>query len=357
MKPRSSAEWLRRLSILLIALISVYMAIQLLPYFKMVIGNLLRMLTPFFIALLIAYLLHPFVNYLQRGMPRPVAILIIYTTFFGVMIYALIKGMPYVITQLKHFAEQIPDWIQVYRKHVNDIYLATSNWPETLHDNFDQILSSVENTLKSFIHGVVSWLQGLVKSFFTILLIPFLVFYFLKDADKMRRYFWHIVPESWRPTGRELTHKIDQQLGNFIRGQLLVCAALIVVAFIGLWFLDVPYPLILGMFIGITDIIPFFGPIIGAVPAILIAATVSVKTVILVGVLILVIQFLEGNIISPLIVGRSVHVHPVWIMLSLVVGETFAGILGLLLAVPIFLAIRVIVNHYAEQRKKIDKGI
>ena len=105
------------------------------------------------------------------------------------------------------------------------------------------------------------------------------------------------------------------------------------------------YPLLLGTIIGITNVIPYFGPIIGAVPAVIIAASISVKMVIIVGVVVLVLQFLEGNILSPLIVGKSLHMHPVLIMFGLLVGGEIAGVAGLIIAVPVLAILKAFVLH------------
>ena len=105
------------------------------------------------------------------------------------------------------------------------------------------------------------------------------------------------------------------------------------------------YPLLLGALIGITNIIPYFGPIFGAIPAALIAASISVKMIIIVVVIVLVLQFLEGNILSPLIIGKSLHMHPIFIMFALLVGGEVGGVIGLIIAVPILAVIKVSVIH------------
>ena len=112
-----------------------------------------------------------------------------------------------------------------------------------------------------------------------------------------------------------------------------------------LWFYHVPYALLLGVIIGVTNIIPYIGPIIGAVPAAIIAATISIKLVITIVIIIFVLQFLEGNVLSPLIVGKSLHIHPLFIMLALLLGGEFGGVLGLILAVPILAVVKISILH------------
>ena len=107
------------------------------------------------------------------------------------------------------------------------------------------------------------------------------------------------------------------------------------------------YPLVLGAIIGITNVIPYFGPIIGAIPAMIIAATMSVKMVMTVAIIVLVLQFFEGNILSPLIVGKSLHMHPLFIMLALLAGGELGGMVGMIFSIPILAVLKVFVYMHA----------
>lgn len=343
MKHISSIEWIKRLTIILLICIIGYIIIKLTPVFHPFFMILKIILYPVFISLVITYLLHPIVEFLHRkGLPRTLAILIIYIIFFGGVGIGIIKGAPYLLQQFKDFSAQIPKLNHFYEENINRVYHVT---PEAFHRHFNGLLLSVERWANGITESVIGSLKGFFQSFFVIVTIPLLVFYFLKDITKIKKGLWELTPTRWRDSGRAIMHEIDISLGNYIRGQLYVALLLACLGSLGLWVIKVPYPLLLGIFIGITDIIPYFGPIIGAVPALLIASTVSIKAAIFVIVLIFVLQFLEGNIIGPLIVGKTAAIHPVYIMLSLLVGGEIAGILGLLLAVPAFVVLRILVTH------------
>lgn len=151
---------------------------------------------------------------------------------------------------------------------------------------------------------------------------------------------------------------VDKSLGGYIRGQLLVCLVIGVISATLFWVFGMKYPLLLGFIIAITNIIPYFGPIIGAVPAVIIAATLSVKMVIITLIIIVVLQFVEGNILSPLIVGKSLHMHPLIIMLSLLAGGEAGGIIGLIMAVPILAILKISLIHARKllmNRQRTDK--
>ena len=176
-------------------------------------------------------------------------------------------------------------------------------------------------------------------------LIPFIAFYILKDYEELKKMLWYVTPKRWRNQGRAFLRDVDASLGGYIRGQMLVCGTIGFVAALLFWLFGMKYPLLLGAIIGITNVIPYFGPIIGAVPAVIIAATMSVNMVITVVIIVFVLQFLEGNILSPLIVGKSLHMHPLFIMLALLAGEEVGGIIGMILAIPILAILKVFVLH------------
>src|SRR5699024_3658642 len=140
-----------------------------------------------------------------------------------------------------------------------------------------------------------------------------------------------------------LLHAVDKSLGNYIRGQLIVCLFVGITTWITFELIDVNYPLILGIIMGLTNVIPYFGPIIGLVPAVAIAVTESTKLVIYVLISVLGIQIIESNLLSPYIVGKSINIHPIAIIFALLLGGKVGGIIGMVIAVPTLTIAKVIV--------------
>lgn len=349
----SALEWIKRLTILMLIFLNGYLLYKLIPFLDSIFHFIITVLFPFIVAALIAYLFHPLVEKCHhKGVPRSLAILVIYLLFFGLTGYGLFKGMPPLIHQLRSFDDEIPKYAAMYHHHLNDVYQST---PEAVHNHVNGILAKVGQGINHLIKKIISVVTWIFQSFFTLLIIPFLSFYFLKDFERVKKGISAITPKRWHQPGKALFHEIDDSLGKYIRGQLYVCLLLAVLAFFGLWLLKVPYPLMLSIFIGITDIIPYFGPLIGAIPVVFMAATMSLKKIILVLVLVGILQLLEGNVIGPLIVGKSVDVHPVYIMLSLLIGAEIGGVIGMLFAVPVFVILRVITRHIRGHYAGIDK--
>ncbi|HET7578008.1 MAG TPA: AI-2E family transporter [Bacillales bacterium] len=358
MKKVSSVEWLVRLTILLLLFLCCYLLIKLAPLWQPLLSAFFAVLTPFLVATLFTYLLMPLVEALhRRKVPRPLAIALIYVIFFGALGFGIVKGVPYLIDQLKALMKQIPEFVKLYKQGVNEFYYQTSDLPETVHDHFRGVLHSAQVYADHVIENVIKGLKGLARSFLTILTVPVLVFYFLNDYDRIRKTTAAIVPNKWHRAGKTILSDIDETLGGYIRGQIFVCFCLAVIAAFGLWILGIPYFVLFGIIIGVTDIIPYFGPILGAAPVAFVAATISWQMLLYVLGLIIVLHFLEGNFLSPLIVGRSLHMHPVMIILALLVGEQVGGLLGLLIAVPAFAVIRVLFIHFRERifTREIDK--
>lgn len=353
MRSSSTIIWLIRVAVVLISFLCVYIFLKLTPIWKPVFDIIVTVFIPILISGFITYLLHPVVEGLHnRGIPRTVAILSIYLLFFGGFGLGLYKLLPQITDQLRDLSENLPFLINTYHGWIEEIDFRTEHFPDWLHTRIEQGFSSIEEGISHFISSILSFIKGLLNSIILIAIIPFIVFYMLKDFELFKKALWYITPRKWRRSGIELLKDVDESLGNYIRGQLLVCFIIGIAATASLWITGMSYPLILGTTIGITNIIPYFGPIIGAIPAIIVASTISVKMIIIVIIIILVLQFLEGNVLSPFIVGKSLHMHPVIIILALVVGEEIGGVIGLIVAVPVLAVLRVVLFHV---KKNIEK--
>lgn len=346
-------KWLIRFVSLLVILLCGYVFLLLAPFWLPILTVVVRVSIPFLIAGIITYLLHPIVEQMKNiGIARPISILMIYIVFIFLFAHLLIKGTPYLIEELKDLIDNIPHFANIYRESVSDFYKQTSMMPDGFRTKAEGWLTNIEAFAAEGVVGTVTNLRGLLDYFLMIIIVPFLVFYFLKDFPLIEKLSWYVTPRKYRSSGRQLLKNINISLGNYIRGQLLVCSVVALIATIGLWLIDMPYAVILGIFIGITNIIPYFGPIIGALPVAIIAFTESFQLVLFGLAVNFGIQLIEGNILSPLIVGKSLHMHPILIMFALIVGAEVSGVIGLILAVPILAIIKVIVMHVRESFEK-----
>ncbi|CAM3818812.1 AI-2E family transporter [Mesobacillus zeae] len=339
-------KWFYRLGFLLLLFAVIYTFLKIrqvwIPAAEM-IGSLI---VPFFVGAFITYLLHPVVDFLhQKGLHRGIAVFIIYTLFFSFTGYGIYKGIPLFISQLEDLSENAPIFAAQYREWIESIEHQTSSWPGGVHERIDEFIAALENSLDNILGRIISILLSLMNSIVSLAVIPFIAFYMLKDHDQIKKAAWYMSPKSWREPGQQFLRDVDLSLGRYIRGQLLVCLAIGTISALLFSIAGMPYAVLLGVIVGITNVIPYFGPVIGAIPAVIIAATISIKLMLTCAIIVFTLQFIEGNILSPLIVGKSIHMHPLIIMFALLAGGQAGGIAGMVLAVPIVVILRAAIVH------------
>ena len=331
----------------ILVLTVLFLLVKLSSLFGYVVFFVKGLLLPFFIALIISYLLHPIVSMLHnRGVPRSLAVLLIYILFFGSLAIIVVNAFPVLMSQIKDLAEQLPEMVKKFEGWLEGIRTDHVNpFPKSLQDGIDNALNNIEKKITGSFGNVLEWINNTIEVLFTIVLVPFVAFYILKDYKILEKTIITFVPRKNRREIIRLARDIDEALGNYIRGQLIVCAIIGVLAYIGYLIIGLPYSLVLASIVAITNIIPYIGPFIGAAPALLVAISISWKLALTTIVVNLIIQMIEGNVVSPQIVGRRLHIHPLFIIFSLLVGGEVAGIVGLILAVPIFAIFKVIIQH------------
>lgn len=349
-KKRTDEEIKRWLMILVLITVMAFLLcgfILLLLIIWPFLQKLLVVILPFLISGFIIYLLHPLVEKLESlKVPRPLSILILFCLFVLASIGIIMKAIPYVVQEGKELLEQIPFMANAYRALLSDLHHQIDFLPESFSVQLDQWIKRGEEWIAESIIRAGTLLMGLFDWILLFIVIPFVVFYGLKDFPLLRRVSWYITPMRARTEGKELVSALDGALGGYIRGQIIVGILVGVLAWIGFWFIDMPYGLLLAVFIGFTNIIPYFGPLLGMFPVVLVALTESVQLVFYALILILVIQNIESNIFSPVIVGKSLHMHPLLIIFALVAGNEVAGIIGLILAVPVLAVFKVFILHF-----------
>lgn len=305
---------------------------------------------PFLASLIVCYVLEPVVELLtKRRVPRTASILLIYFAFLLIVVVAVLNAAPIVSRQVTQLVNNFPvlvtkvnSWIDVVNSHKQ--YL-----PDAVRVGVENVLTHIEKSFTGSFTRVFQFLSGAVNTIFIAFVVPFLVFYMLRDARVIGRSIVSLAPEPQRPLLQTLLQNIHETLGNYIRGQFLVMLSVGILAFVGYLIIGMPYALLLALTLAFADIVPYLGPFIGAAPAVLLALTVSPAMVIKVIIVNLIVQQCEGNLISPQIMGKSLHLHPMAIVAALLIGGEMGGILGLIAAVPMLAVLKVIWTHVYEQ--------
>lgn len=327
------------------------------------------------ISILLAYVIAPAVSYLnrRRGMPRIAAISLVYALCALAGLVALAYVIPAIQVQFIAFMGNLTSYAGNMQHTIDSwlIYVQT-NAPSFLQEPLAQIepesvqlerlarelQSNPPDWLGTTFAGVFAGAKAAFTGMATTLLIPLFTFYILMDANRYRDGFLMLFPRRWKGDVDELLAQIDAVLGNYIRGQLLVCLTIGVSIAILLTILGVPYGILIGVFAGAVDIIPYVGVALGMIPAFLIAlGHKGLLFAIFVIIMMEVVHWTEGHIIVPAIIGQSVGLPPLVVMIALGAGAELGGLMGMFLSMPLAAILRVLVNFYISRLEQWDQKV
>ena len=319
------------------------------------VGEFLGVISPIFIGLLIAWFFDPFVTKLQRKkIPRILACILVYILILGVVFLIMYLFVPALISQVKDFVAAAPD---IFDDITDFIMNVIKKFDPNNTMNVKTLKKGIMDTITDFGFSIGSDMPKYIFSFGKALfnggvslVLGFMIgFYLLFDFEKVNSGLYNIMPVAWKDGYTELTHRINTSLRSYVQGVLIVMLLVFLTQSIGLTLAGMQAPILFAMFCAVTDIIPYFGPYIGAIPAIIVGFTISPITGICVIISILVVQLLENNFYQPLIMGHTMKLHPVTIMVGLLVFEHFFGILGMVIATPCIACIKVIAVFILEK--------
>jgi predicted PurR-regulated permease PerM len=332
-----------------------------------VIGILLWMardaVRPFVVGLLLVYLLDPPVRWLtRRGMRRSLAILLVYVVAVLVFVEFLNLTLAPLINELVRLLQDLPGLVEQLQAQADRLAESYDRLaiPDTVRRWIDSMIASISQggpgggpafdptDLLPVLTGVTSIVGGL----FAYVLLPVWVFYVLKDRVTLTKQFDHSLPQAWRFDVWAVLRIVRRLFGQWIRGQVLLGVTVGVFTFIGLLILSAfvhpvfgRYAILLSVTAGILELLPIIGPIISAVPAVLLAATAGLEPVIAALVLYTLVQQVENNVLVPKIQGDAIEMHPALVMFAIVVGGSLAGLLGAILALPVAAAMRDVTRY------------
>lgn len=298
------------------------------------------------IAALLAYILEPLVSRLEsRGMNRLLATTVIFLILMLIILGFVLLIMPTITAEVsaiqsgiangeaKQFLTKTESSLQEHFSFINFQEL-------NLESKLQGILGSLGQQIFSYLLNAVSLITNLI-------IIPFIMFFLLKDGPHMKKKLISLVPNRYFEFSLNLLSKMDDQLGNYLRGQFLDALIIGLLSITALWILGVNYFVIIGAFAGLANLIPYIGPIAGAIPAIIVSVmqTGSFSNVLWIALAFAIVQLMDNVLVQPLVVARTVNLHPLIVLLVVIIGGQFFGILGMLLAVPTTGVIKVIVQE------------
>jgi predicted PurR-regulated permease PerM len=318
---------------------------------------------PFIIGLLFVYLLDPPVRWLVRlKVPRPLAILIVYVGVVFAIIEFLALTLTPLLNEILRFIEDLPTLVDDFDRQLQSLSEAYARLqiPPAVREWIDGMLESLseEGAIGagavdlSVLLPVLTGATGLIGLLFGYLILPVWVAYILKDRVALTAAFDRAIPRTWRFDVWAVIRTAERVFGQWVRGQIILGVSVAVLTFVGLLIASEVidpifgrYALLLSVIAGVLELIPIIGPIIAAIPAVLLAATVSPGVTVAALVLYTLIQQVENNFLVPKIQGDAVELHPAVVMFAIIVGGSLAGLLGAILALPITAAVRDVVRY------------
>jgi predicted PurR-regulated permease PerM len=328
------------------------------------------------IGFLIAYILNPAVDAMSRlKIGRALSVILVYLVLLQLVVLGsvlvtqvvaeidrLVRLLPSAIQNIFPLLEQSGEWLGAWRENLPDflrerlgvdtaeenttLALIEENVTAFLAAQAEQLSATVRNFVANAGNYLLVGVTGILSTTFQLFMILLASAYFLYDFPRITANVQRYVPLRWRPVYRDLTRKADRTVGGFLRGQLLITSILGVLIYIGLSIIGVPLALAISFLAAVFNLVPYLGPIVGTIPAVLLGFTVSPLTALLAVVVFVIANQIEAHLLAPLILSKSTSLHPVTVLISILAGAGLLGLLGVLLAVPIVAFAKVILEEY-----------
>ena len=319
------------------------------------------MFSPILISGFLFYCFKPIVTFLEKkGVSKTWGATIVLLLLVGIVVVSvsaiipsLIKQIASLIKNMPAFIKEVELWADQITKHPMAQNLDVQSYLDNWNISVGNILQSSLNGLSTGIGSFVSSIAGFVM---LIVTVPFILFYMLKDGHKMipavERYF----PAKHKHEMIELMSKMSETIEKYISGQMIECLFVGVGTSLGYMLIGVDYAFLFGVIAGFTNMIPYIGPYIGLAPAVIVTVFTDPWKAIFACIVVLIVQQIDGNIIYPNVIGKSLDIHPLTIIIILLVAGNIAGLLGMILGVPFYAVCKTIFVYVFDMVQLSKKG-
>ncbi|MGX7124630.1 AI-2E family transporter [Enterococcus viikkiensis] len=316
---------------------------------------------PVVIAGILYYLMNPVVNFLERkGIKRSIGIVLLFIVVVALIAWGIVVIVPMIREQVGSLIKSMPGYFDTITDKANEIFKDRSFQPfqEHIESSLQKLLESLteitQNVSRVTLQGLGNVVSTLATVVIALITAPIILFFLLKDGDKLAPYLLKFLPDKTRePTLRVLT-EMNSQLASYIRGQLTVAFAVAVMFIIGFSIAGLNYAITLGILAGFLNLIPYLGSFLAMIPVIFIAIVTSPFMLVKVIIVFAIEQTIEGRIVSPLVLGNQLEIHPVTIMFVLLTAGKIFGISGVILGIPFYAVAKVVVIHIFEWYKRVS---
>ena len=326
-----------------------------------VIDFLSVVMLPVILSGLLFYLLNPLVDLMEKyKINRVLAISIIFIIIAILLIIGLAVAIPNLQRQIVIFAQNVPSYLEDADKVIDD--LVTKRLPDDFRPQLEQVLANFSTQATAWASNIsskaVNWVSALISGtsqvIVALIIMPFMLFYLLRDGKGLRDYITQFLPNKLRePVGKVLS-EVNQQLSNYVRGQITV-AVIVAIMFIILFkIIGLRYAVTLGITAGFLNLVPYLGSFLAMIPALVLGLIAGPVMLLKVIIVFIVEQTIEGRFVSPLILGSQLNIHPITILFVLLTSGSMFGIWGVLLGIPIYASAKVVISAIFDWYKGVS---
>jgi predicted PurR-regulated permease PerM len=313
---------------------------------------------PIILSAILYYLLVPIVDFFERkGVRRIYSIIVLYLIIIGVLTILIVLVIPLLRDQIMRLIVSFPNLVNDIERMLEQVIGSQflNQVQQTFDFNISDLAAQVSNQattiLNSTFAGIGNIIGSVSKTVMAIITVPFILFYLLKDGKKLPDYILNFVPIPMRSHTFTVLQEMNKQISSYIRGQIVVSFCIGVLMFIGFVIIGLDYAPVLAVIASFTSVVPYLGPAIAITPALIIAVVTSPYMLLKLIIVWTIVQLIEGKFISPQIMGRNLHVHPITIIFIIIIAGNLFGVVGILLAVPGYAVLKVITTHLFEYFK------
>lgn len=322
------------------------------------------LLTPFFWALGIAYLLNPLMLYFEKQfkLNRTLSILLIYLLVVGIIVLGITIIFPRMVKSIGELLKELPYYIDTTEEWVthqmeNLVLFDKYGIQATVERHLTDLIEQISSYLNLFLTTLISELITATSGFFKFIIGLIMSIYLLKDKESfiynIKRLIYAILKPEKATALMQFGGEVDQIFSKYLIGKTIDSTIIGIICFVGLNFLKAPYFLLLSIIVGVTNMIPYFGPFIGMIPATIITLFYDPIKALWVLLFIFILQQFDGLYLGPKILGQQVGVGPFWIITGIIIGGGFFGVMGMLLAVPFVAVAKMLLEKYIDKNLKI----
>lgn len=317
---------------------------------------------PIVIATVLYYFLVPVVDLFEKHrVKRVITIAVLFVVILGLIIWGAIVAVPKIEDQILRFVSNLPSYFEEISRQSEK--MLSNKWIVDFKPQIDSVaengLDSLANIFKDFFRDSLDSIRSLVGAvaniFVAILTVPFLLFYLLKDGKKLPHYFASFLPTKHRKITLQVLGEMNEKVSQYIRGQLTVAVIVAILFSIGLSIIGLDFAITLGVIAGLLNLIPYLGSFLAMIPAIFLALVVGPGMLVKVLIVFFIEQMIEGRVISPLVLGSQLNIHPVTIIFVLLTSGKIFGVIGVILGIPVYAALKVLTTYIFEWYKNVSK--